>query len=343
MILYQNLTKILALIFFVTPYSFQTLLAAKPLTLETITRTQIRALKDVNISSIELSQELRQALEENNIHTLRELYQLYSRKLQFFEDIETIKAQIVYSLINVGYSTNDLELVHENNLENLKDDVFLFLYADPIPFLDPRTIRCRQFNDPEKNNYKKLIIKYQQTLEQASSTDFDILSQHFNELEELQIRGINLKDIISLGDLDELELPIRIYNQLIKEQIHRISKLCQLSEYDHKLIQNPEEGRRISKYIRLDRVEGIEALQHIKEALSKIGLSLNPLAWQEMIELGFTERVIRCLVRYGIYSVSQLVSECTEKEILEIRGISSAKLNEIKKALQTKNLTLKQN
>ncbi len=314
MISFKNLTKILALIFFVTPYSFQTLLAAKTLPTGSMTQSQMRSLKKVQIGALKPSDKLQQALEVNHIYTLRELSQLFNRKLQFSEDIKKLKVQIVSSL-NEILARKDLQLIDEDNLEKVEDAAFLSLYEEALD----------HFNETEKDTYRELLIKYQQTLEQASSSYFDILSQHSDELAGLQIRGINIKDIISHGDIDELDLPVIVYNGFITKKIYRISQLCELSEHE----------------ISLHRVNREKVLQSIKEALSEVGLRLRPPSWHELIELGLPEIVIRLLRKNGIYSSFQL-NTCTEKYLLEIRNLGPTHLNEIKKALQTKNLTLKQ-
>ena len=312
MILNRNLTKALTLIILLTPLSFQTLLAAKNLALHAITRDQIRVLKDTSVSSINTSAELKKALIENNIHTPRQLSQVFKTYLQLSQNTTILKAQISCFLKEL-FLIENLKLTEEDDFENLEHSAFLSLYGEALPYL----------NQTEKDLYGELVIEYQQTLQQASFSDFDILSQYSSDLETIKIRGINLKNIMSLGDLDELDIPLKIYGQLtMRNNIYHISTLCDYAEND------------------IFHGIGEHGLGLIKEALRKMNLSLRPKYGLELIELGLPTRICIVLLNKKIDSISKL-SSYTEDDLMRIKGIGVDAVRIIKKALKEKRLSLK--
>lgn len=313
MSLHKNLTKILALIFLATPYSFQTLLAAKNLVLHTMTREQIRALKNTSVSSINTSETFKKALIENNIDTLGQLSQFFKTYLQLSQDIKIIKAQI-YCFLKDVFLIENLTFTKEDNFENLEHSTLLSLYGEALPYLD----------QTEKDLYGELVIEYQQTLQQVSFSDFDILSQYSADLEDIKIHGINLKNIMSLGDLDELDIPLKIYDQLtIRNNIYHISTLCNYAEND------------------IFYGIGEHGLGLIKEALSKMNLSLRPRYGLELIELGLPTQICTVLLNKKIDSISKL-SSYTEDDLMKIKGLGPNTINIIKIALKAKGVSLRE-
>ena len=313
MILNKNLTKMLTLILSVIPYSFQTLLAATYRSLETITRDQIRDIKKIRLSSINISQTLQEALEKNNIDTLGQLSLFFNEQLQLSENKRRQK-NYISSFLKELFETKNLSLENKDNLENLDEAAFLSLYEKCIPQIPQREQSLHQHN----------LNQYQQVLEQSRSTDFDVFSQYYDELISIEISGINLVDIAYFGDLDELDLPFTVYDGLRKSHRFSISELCETHE----------------NFIFITGVEKTKALESIKNALSKKGLSLKPQLGYELIELITSKRILNLLIDQKIYTISQLISY-TDRGLLEIPDLGRAYLNIIKAALQKKGLALK--
>ena len=303
----------LTLVLAVTPYSFQTLLAATYRSLETITRDQIRDIKKIRLNSINISQTLQEVLEKNNIYTLGQLSLFFNEQFQLSESKRRIKIYIS-SFLKELFETKNLSLENKDNPENLDEAAFLSLYEKCILQIPQR----------EQSLHQYTLNQYQQVLEQSRSTDFDIFSQYYEELISIEISGINLVDIAHFGDLDELDLPYTVYDGLRKSHRFSISELCETYE----------------NCIFITGVEKTEALESIKKALSKKGLNLKPQLGYELIELITSKRILGLLIGHKIYSISQLISY-TDRDLLEIPDLGRAYLNIIKAALQKKGLALK--
>ena len=139
--------------------------------------------------------------------------------------------------------------------------------------------------------------------------------------EALKEKGQSLKEE---KELNKLGLPALTLNALLKSGIDTISSLAAKSEEELMEIKN------------LSRA-GVDL---IKEALKEKGQSLKEE--KELNKLGLPALTLNALLKSGIDTISSLTGK-SEEELMEIKNLGRAGVNLIKEALQTQNLTLKQN
>jgi DNA-directed RNA polymerase alpha subunit len=138
--------------------------------------------------------------------------------------------------------------------------------------------------------------------------------------EALKEKGQSLKEE---KELNTLGLPALTLNALLKSGIDSVSSLTGKSEEELMEIKNL----------------GRAGVDLIKEVLKEKGQSLKEE--KELNTLGLPALTLNALLKSGIDSISSLTGK-SEEELMEIKYLGCKGVDLIKKALQTKNLTLKQ-
>lgn len=168
------------------------------------------------------------------------------------------------------------------------------------------------------------------TVRQKKETDANIIlvDAIYSPVKKVRY-DVEATRVAQMTDLDKLTLEIKTNGAISPEEALKFASNILQSYFNLFNVDNIMVEADYMSDIKsiLDKEKEEEASKPVQESYTPIEI------------LGFSPRTLNALINGGIGSIEQL-SKCTESKLTNLRGFGKKALNEVKAALEKKNLTL---